>query len=128
MARFDSKIEIEISTVLNNYFSVFHLIHKDVAEINLALLVALHRIRLATKEDWVRKYITYSFYIDENRTISSHDIAVYIVVESLRRFRFKYDLDFYLSLRRNNTRHRLDNQWVSILQLSSDRLFVKVEC
>jgi hypothetical protein len=75
----------------------------------------------------MRKHISYAFYIYKNGPISAHNIAVNIVVESLGRFWFKYDPDFYLSLRRNNTKHWLDNKGVSILELPFDRFFVKVK-
>jgi hypothetical protein len=45
-----SKVKIEVTTVLDNYFSIFNLVYKNIAKINLTLLVALYRIRLTTKE------------------------------------------------------------------------------
>ena len=124
---FDGKIEIEITTVFNYYLPILHLVYKDVAEINLTLLVSLYSIWLAAEENWMRKHIAYTFHIYKNGAISTHNVAVNIIVEGLRRFWLKYDLDFYLSLRRNNSRHRLHNQRVSILELPFDRFFVKVK-
>ena len=51
MTSFDGKIEIEIATVFNYYLPILHLVYKDVAEINLTLLVSLYSIWLAAEEN-----------------------------------------------------------------------------
>ena len=51
----------------------------------------------------MRKNVTDSFDIDKDRSISSHDVTVYVVVKGLRAFRLEDNLDFNLSLRGHNS-------------------------
>jgi len=81
MAGFDSKIKVEIATVLNNNFPLFHLINKDASEIDFTFFVALYSIISSIEENRMGKDVTDSLDVDEDRPISSHHIAVHVVVE-----------------------------------------------
>ena len=110
MTCFDGKIEIEISTILNHKFPFFDLIHKNTSKVDLTFFMTFNGIGSATQENRVRKDVSNSFYIDKYRSVSSHNVAVHIVVECLRCFGFKVHFNFHLSLRWNDTTHGLNCQ------------------
>ena len=127
MTCFDGKIEVEISTVFNNKFSFFDLIHKNTSKVDLTFFMTFNGIGSATQENRVRKDISNSFHIDKYGSVSSHNVTIHIIVECLRCFWFKVHLNFYLSLRWDHTTHGFNCQRIWIFNLSSYWFFVKVE-
>lgn len=65
--------------------------------------------------------------VDEDRSIPSHHMAIYIIIEGLRGLGLEVDLNFDFALRRNYSRYRVNSQRISIFDLPSNWLFVKVE-
>ena len=108
MTCLDGKIKVEISTVLDDKFSFFDFIDKDTSKVNFTFLVPLNWISSSTQKDRMRQHITNSLDIDEDRSVSSHDMTVNIVVECLRCFGFEINFNFHLSLRRNNSTYGLN--------------------
>ena len=84
MTCLNREVKVEISIVLYHNFSVFDLVHKNVAKTDLTLLAALYRVRSATQKHRMRKYVANTFDINENGSVSSHNVAVDVIVKSLR--------------------------------------------
>ena len=110
MTGFDSEVEVKISIIFDYYLFVFDLIYKNVSKSDFTFFLFFNWINSSTKEYGMREYIANSFNIDAYRSISSHDIAVNIVVERLRCLGFEDDFYFCLSLCRNNSIHGLNNE------------------
>lgn len=98
MAGLDSKIKIEISTIFNDNFSLLNLVDKNTAIIDFTLFMTFYSIAASIEEYRMRQDITNPFDIYKNRSISSHNMTIDIIVKGLRSFRLKDNLNFHFTL------------------------------
>lgn len=108
MTSLKRKIEVEVPTVLDNNLAFFDLIDKDISKANLAFLILLDSIDPSTQEHRMRQHVPYALDIDADGSISSHYVAIDVVVERLRCLGLEDDLDLGLSLGWNHSVHGLN--------------------